>query len=171
MEEWHQKLHNNTSPDDVPICEALLKFIASDCDINVYWAHLHANNIDAKRMSEYDRKICSEPKFSRDQYEGLTRDLTEYLRTLKAVHSGADLDSAAEAVLGYHQDACKGKEINIPPVADVATPRLEELLTCARVLREQNGDAFNVLEAILEARRELWQWTKPDGKDLSLIHI
>ena len=59
----------------------------------------------------------------------------------------------------------KGKEINIPPVADVATPRLEELLTCARVLREQNGDAFNVLEAILEARRELWQWTKPDGKD------
>ena len=165
MEEWHQKLHNNTSPDDVPICEALLKFIASDCDINVYWAHLHANNIDAKRMSEYDRKICSEPKFSRDQYEGLTRDLTEYLRTLKAVHSGADLDSAAEAVLGYHQDACKGKEINIPPVADVATPRLEELLTCARVLREQNGDAFNVLEAILEARRELWQWTKPDGKD------
>ena len=165
MEEWHQKLHNNTSPDDVPICEALLQFIASDCDINVYWAHLHANNIDAKRMSEYDRKICSEPKFSRDQYEGLTRDLTEYLRTLKAVHSGADLDSAAEAVLGYHQDACKGKEINIPPVADVATPRLEELLTCARVLREHNGDALNVLEAILEARRELWQWTKPDGRD------
>ena len=81
------------------------------------------------------------------------------------MHSGADLDYAAEAVLGYHQDACKGKEINIPPVADVATPRLEELLTCARVLREQNGDAFNVLEAILEARRELWQWTKPDGKD------
>jgi len=165
MEEWHQKLHNNTSPDDVPICEALLKFIASDCDINVYWAHLHANNIDAKRMSEYDRKICSEPKFSRDQYEGLTRDLTEYLRTLKAVHSGADLDSAAEAVLGYHQDACKGKEINIPPVADVASPRLEELLTCARVLREQNGDALNVLEAILEARRELWEWTKPNGRD------
>jgi len=22
MEEWHQKLHNNTSPDDVDICEA-----------------------------------------------------------------------------------------------------------------------------------------------------
>ena len=21
MEEWHQKLHNNTTPDDVPICE------------------------------------------------------------------------------------------------------------------------------------------------------
>jgi alpha-glucan,water dikinase len=72
MEEWHQKLHNNTSPDDVPICEALLKFIASDCDIKVYWDHLHANGIDAERMKSYDRQICSEPSFSRDQYEGLT---------------------------------------------------------------------------------------------------
>lgn len=23
MEEWHQKLHNNTSPDDVVICQVL----------------------------------------------------------------------------------------------------------------------------------------------------
>lgn len=23
MEEWHQKLHNNTSPDDVIICQVL----------------------------------------------------------------------------------------------------------------------------------------------------
>ncbi len=28
MEEWHQKLHNNTSPDDVVICRALLDYIA-----------------------------------------------------------------------------------------------------------------------------------------------
>ena len=95
----------------------MLKFIAADCDINVYWDHLHANGIDAARMASYDRKICSEPSFKPDQYEGLTRDLTEYLRTLKAVHSGADLDSASEAVLGYHQDACKGKEINVPPLS------------------------------------------------------
>ena len=162
MEEWHQKLHNNTSPDDVPICEALLKYIASDCDISVYWAHLHSNGITAERMAAYDRKICSEPKFSRDQYEGLTTDLTEYLRTLKAVHSGADLDSAAEACLGYHQDACKGKEINIPPIHEVASERLEELLDAARELRTQ--DPLLALEAMLEARRYLWKWTRPNGK-------
>ncbi len=23
MEEWHQKLHNNTSPDDVVICQVI----------------------------------------------------------------------------------------------------------------------------------------------------
>ena len=27
MEQWHQKLHNNTSPDDVVICSALLAYI------------------------------------------------------------------------------------------------------------------------------------------------
>ena len=24
MEDWHQKLHNNTTPDDVAICEAFI---------------------------------------------------------------------------------------------------------------------------------------------------
>jgi alpha-glucan,water dikinase len=27
MEEWHQKLHNNTTPDDVPICSAYITFL------------------------------------------------------------------------------------------------------------------------------------------------
>jgi len=40
MEEWHQKLHNNTSPDDVVICQALLSYIDSGLDISVYWATL-----------------------------------------------------------------------------------------------------------------------------------
>lgn len=26
MEEWHQKLHNNTSPDDVVICQVIWSF-------------------------------------------------------------------------------------------------------------------------------------------------
>ncbi|RMZ55539.1 hypothetical protein APUTEX25_000122 [Auxenochlorella protothecoides] len=32
MEQWHQKLHNNTTPDDVPICEAYLAFLESGGD-------------------------------------------------------------------------------------------------------------------------------------------
>jgi alpha-glucan,water dikinase len=42
MEEWHQKLHNNTSPDDVAICQALLDYIASGLDISAYWGTLKA---------------------------------------------------------------------------------------------------------------------------------
>lgn len=37
MEEWHQKLHNNTTPDDVPICEAYLAYLHANGNLNAYW--------------------------------------------------------------------------------------------------------------------------------------
>ncbi len=37
MEEWHQKLHNNTTPDDVPICQAYLAFLR----VSAYGTALH----------------------------------------------------------------------------------------------------------------------------------
>lgn len=40
MEEWHQKLHNNTSPDDVVICQALIAYLQHDLDISHYWTTL-----------------------------------------------------------------------------------------------------------------------------------
>lgn len=34
MEEWHQKLHNNTSPDDVVICQVLeLSIFQETCSL------------------------------------------------------------------------------------------------------------------------------------------
>jgi alpha-glucan,water dikinase len=39
MEEWHQKLHNNTTPDDVPICSAYLAFL--EVRTPAYCAHQH----------------------------------------------------------------------------------------------------------------------------------
>ena len=30
LEEWHQKLHNNTTPDDIVICEAYLEFLSAN---------------------------------------------------------------------------------------------------------------------------------------------
>lgn len=83
MEEWHQKLHNNTSPDDVIICQALIDYIKSDMDISVYWNTLNSNGITKERLLSYDRAIRNEPKFTSDQKEGLLRDLGNYMRTLK----------------------------------------------------------------------------------------
>ena len=40
MEDWHQKLHNNTTPDDVAICEAYIKFLESGGDNGAYWSVL-----------------------------------------------------------------------------------------------------------------------------------
>ena len=41
MEEWHQKLHNNTTPDDVIICQAIINYLRSNCDMGVYWETLN----------------------------------------------------------------------------------------------------------------------------------
>ncbi|CAK0872577.1 unnamed protein product [Prorocentrum cordatum] len=142
MEEWHQKLHNNTCPDDVSICEALLAYIEEDLDVGAYWSRLAKDNVTRERLASYDRKICSEPRFRPEQRRGLARDLTDYLRTLKAVHSGTDLESAIDAVLG---------KTTLPE-------RLRELLAATQLLAKDvrgEGAALAALEAAVEARWEL----------------
>ena len=50
MEEWHQKLHNNTSPDDVVICQALIDYIESGLDISAYWATLKVSDLHRRAL-------------------------------------------------------------------------------------------------------------------------
>ena len=49
MEEWHQKLHNNTSPDDVVICQALIAMLEEGLDVRAYWRTL---NVSRHHQSE-----------------------------------------------------------------------------------------------------------------------
>ena len=44
MEEWHQKLHNNTSPDDVVICQALIAMLQEGLDVRAYWRTLNVGD-------------------------------------------------------------------------------------------------------------------------------
>ncbi|CAM6108937.1 unnamed protein product [Calypogeia fissa] len=157
MEEWHQKLHNNTSPDDVVICQALLDFIAADFNMDVYWKSLNDNGVTKERMRSYDRPIVSEPKLRREEKDSLTRDLTHYLRTLKAVHSGADLESAIALAMGYSaegQGFMGGVKIN--PISGLSG-ELPDLLRFVLSRVEDKGDIVPLLEGLLEARRELRQ--------------
>ncbi|XP_064981719.1 alpha-glucan water dikinase 2 isoform X5 [Musa acuminata AAA Group] len=101
MEEWHQKLHNNSSPDDVIICQALLDYVKSNFDISIYWRTLNSNGLTKAILASYDRPIVSEPHFRADKKQGLIHDLSEYLKTLKAVHSGDDLESAIATCLAH----------------------------------------------------------------------
>eukprot|EP00262_Sarcandra_glabra_P002082 TRINITY_DN1233_c0_g1_i1.p1 TRINITY_DN1233_c0_g1~~TRINITY_DN1233_c0_g1_i1.p1 ORF type:complete len:1466 (+),score=298.47 TRINITY_DN1233_c0_g1_i1:171-4568(+) len=154
MEEWHQKLHNNTSPDDVVICQALIDYIKSDFDINVYWHTLNSNGITRERILSYDRAIHSEPNFQRDQKESLLRDLGNYLRTLKAVHSGADLESAIATCMGYRaegHDFMVGVQIN--PIAGLPSGFPELLRFILNHIEDKNVEPL--LEGLLEARVEL----------------
>ncbi|OAY62835.1 Alpha-glucan water dikinase, chloroplastic [Ananas comosus] len=154
MEEWHQKLHNNTSPDDVVICQAVIDYINSDFDINVYWDTLKKNGITKERLLSYDRAIHSEPNFRREQKEGLLRDLGNYLRTLKAVHSGADLESAIATCMGYKTEGqgfmvgvkinpIKGLPSGFPILLEFILDHLEDKMV------------EPLLEGLLEARVEL----------------
>ncbi|XP_006841018.2 alpha-glucan water dikinase, chloroplastic isoform X1 [Amborella trichopoda] len=154
MEEWHQKLHNNTSPDDVVICQALIDYISSDFDISVYWNTLNSNGITKERLLSYDRGIHSEPHFRRDQKEGLLRDLGNYLRTLKAVHSGADLQSAIATCMGYSaqgQGFMVGVEVH--PISGLPSGFPELLQFILHHVEDKQVEPL--LEGLLEARVEL----------------
>ncbi|XP_072983787.1 alpha-glucan water dikinase, chloroplastic isoform X1 [Typha latifolia] len=154
MEEWHQKLHNNTSPDDVVICQALIDYIKSDFDINVYWDTLKTNGITKERLLSYDRAIHSEPNFNHNQKESLLRDLGHYMRTLKAVHSGADLESSIATCMGYRSEGqgfMVGVQIN--PVKGLPSGFHNLLEFVLEHVEDKKVEPL--LEGLLEARAEL----------------
>ena len=62
-EQWHQKLHNNTTPDDIHICEALLAFLKNGGDTAKYWEVLGKNGITKELLNSYERKINAEPSY------------------------------------------------------------------------------------------------------------
>ncbi|GIL92123.1 hypothetical protein Vretimale_14920 [Volvox reticuliferus] len=97
MEEWHQKLHNNTTPDDVHICDAYLAFLESGGNLGAYWRVLSDAGVTRQRLESFDRPITLEPEYYADKRDALIRDFRNYLGILKAVHSGADLSASANA--------------------------------------------------------------------------
>jgi len=107
MEEFHQKLHNNTTPDDVGICEAYLAFLRTNGDIGAYWGTLSDHGIDRERLESFDRAIVTLPKFFGDKKDNLIRDFENYLGILKATHSGADLQASAAAASDFIPPSAK----------------------------------------------------------------
>ena len=134
MEEWHQKLHNNTTPDDIPICNAYLAFLRSGGDVGTYWRVLNAEGVTAERLASFERPIRKEPTWPGDgTASALVPDFENYLRILKSVHAGADLDQSVRALGGR------------------MSPVLGRTVDAAR----RGSDAAFVAEAAAEARQEL----------------
>ncbi|KAJ1275385.1 hypothetical protein BS78_05G131700 [Paspalum vaginatum] len=155
MEEWHQKLHNNTSPDDVIICQALIDYLNSNLDTKVYWDTLNKNGITKERLLSYDHPIHSEPNLRSDQKGGLVRDLENYMRSLKAVHSCADLESAIATCTGYRVESggfMVGVKVN--PVNGLPSGYQELLQFVLDHLDDKSVEAL--VEGLLEARAELF---------------
>ena len=93
-EEWHQKLHNNSTPDDIIICEAVIEFLKNKGNSQIYWKILNSNGITKERLKSYERGIHHEPVY---QPRYRISDFENYLRILKSVHSATDL------VMDYEQ--------------------------------------------------------------------
>ncbi|GJQ59156.1 MAG: hypothetical protein SCALA701_19570 [Candidatus Scalindua sp.] len=97
MEEWHQKLHNNTTPDDVVICEAYLEFLRSDGDLSLFYDTLRNKGVTKERLENFERPIVTPPDFVHHLKEPLIHEFENYLKILKSIHSGTDLESAMNA--------------------------------------------------------------------------
>jgi alpha-glucan,water dikinase len=97
LESWHQKLHTNTTPEDVTICEAYLAFLRSG-DMGEFWrVAWERGNITPETLANMDHPInpcpCHLPHLI-GPFEG-------YLWTLKTTHAGADLDIAYTMAQGH----------------------------------------------------------------------
>ncbi|MBF0345128.1 MAG: hypothetical protein HQL06_12980 [Nitrospirae bacterium] len=111
LEEWHQKLHNNTTADDIAICEAYLEFLRSNGNHDVFYCTLKAAGISRERLESFERPIKTTPDFVPHLKDALIHDFNNYLKTLKSVHSGTDLYRAVNAAL-YMFDSNTQNKLN-----------------------------------------------------------
>ena len=132
-EQWHQKLHNNTTPDDIVICEAVINFLKSKGDINVYWKTLKEGGISKERLASYERNITSEPFYS-PNYN--INDFENYLKILKSVHASTDLYMTYEGCKNY--------------IGNNAINKMEEILK-----NKETTEIIPQLEKVTELREEL----------------
>ena len=132
-EQWHQKLHNNSTPEDITICEAVINFLKSKGDMRVYWKTLKEGGISKERLASYERNITHEPMYS-PSYN--IADFENYLRILKSVHASTDL------VMTY--EGCKGI------IGGSACNKMNEILK-----NKETNDVIGQIRRVAELREEL----------------
>ena len=93
-EQWHQKLHNDTSPEDVVICDAYLSFLRSGGELDSFYETLAKGGVSRERLRGFERPIQAEPEFPSTKLEELVRDLMQLREHLASVHDGGELESA-----------------------------------------------------------------------------
>jgi alpha-glucan,water dikinase len=97
LEEWHQKLHNNATPDDIVLCEAYLEFLYSNGNLARFYEKLEQGGVTRQRLESFERPIRSQPDFVPHLKDALIPDFQQFLRILRSVHAGTDLETAINA--------------------------------------------------------------------------
>jgi alpha-glucan,water dikinase len=104
MEQWHQKMHNNTTPDDIVICEAYLAFLRGNGDPDTFYSTLEGGGVTRERLESFERPITAGPDFYPDKKDNLIHDFEHFLETLKSVHSATDLGTCIQAASHHFDD-------------------------------------------------------------------
>jgi len=112
IEQWHQKLHTNSAPDDIVICEGYLAFLRSgnvDDMWRTIWERGQISREDLAKMC-----TCGFVDHTKSGVKGLNvaplhlpqlyHDMQGYLGLLKHVHGGTDLLSLCESCKGQYPD-------------------------------------------------------------------
>ncbi|MBF0590720.1 MAG: hypothetical protein HQL02_01400 [Nitrospirae bacterium] len=141
LEQWHQKLHNNTTADDIAICEAYIEFLRSNGNLDVFFSTLRAAGISRERLAGFERPITTPPDFVPHLKDALLHDFSNYLKTLKSVHSGTDLYRAVNAALYLFDHGMQQKLHSILQYKDTSLSNVTTTIT--EVCRELNSRLDN----------------------------
>lgn len=153
LEEWHQKLHNNTTPDDLVICEAYLEFLRTNGSLDRFYKVLEEGGVTRERLESFERPIRTAPGFIPQLKDGLIHDFQNFLRVLKAVHSATDLETAmsrARAQLDAESQGLLDQVWNKRNAGSETLPALVDQVTTVRCR------VSNLLEAGSELRPLLY---------------
>jgi alpha-glucan,water dikinase len=137
MEQWHQKMHNNTTPDDIVICEAYLAFLRSDGDLDSFYRILEAGGVTRQRLESFERPIIATPDFYADKNDSMIRDFEHFLETLKSVHSATDLGSTIQAARHHFDDDMRQLADFIWVHRDASGTETISILQKVRVIRRR----------------------------------
>jgi alpha-glucan, water dikinase len=143
LEEWHQKLHNNTTPDDIVICEAYLAFLRNNGNLDSFYQTLEAGGVTRQRLESFERPIRSHPDFVPHLKDGLTHDFRQFLRVLKASHSGTDLETAINAARGQLDGGLQGLLNSLWEHRNDPAERMLDLVRQITDARRRLSSSFN----------------------------
>ena len=148
--QWHQKLHSNTTPDDVKICEAYLHFLHTG-NWDDFWAHLW----DHGRLTR-DDLADMKAGWRSDGIHGpalhmphMIDSFKHYLWILKTTHGGGDVDTA----MSFARHGLPGD----------LTWEVDDLL--------QNRDAWWVPGKIVEIRKRLLPVWRHDAPNRDVVML
>jgi alpha-glucan,water dikinase len=147
MEEWHQKLHNNTTPDDVVICKAYLRFLRSNGDLRLFYETLETSGVTKERLEGYERPIVSQPDFIPHLKEALIGEFENFLKILKDVHAGSDLETAIEAARHFFDPELAG-------LMDFLWAHRDDRDTALTTLVQKITDARRLLATHIKERQQ-----------------